>query len=66
MNHIMLLSQALTHDHRGSSSPIPGQTMWSSWRTKWHWNHFFSIYHKHSILIHSTPRLYNLGNWLCR
>jgi len=66
MNHIMLPSHALTYDHRGSSKLYPrsGNVKFTADKTAM--ESFFSIYHKHSILIHSTPRLYNLSNCLCR
>jgi len=56
MNHIRLQSCALTHDHRGSSEFYPRSGNVKFMADKMALESFFSIYHKHSILIHSNTK----------
>jgi hypothetical protein len=45
--------QSLATDQENPGSD-PGQKMWDFWRTKWHWDRYFSKYFGFPFKYHST------------
>jgi hypothetical protein len=45
--------------HRGGPGSVSGQFMWGFWRTKWHWNSFFSSTSVFPCQYHSTTSPYS-------